>query len=696
MLPKVRFGAALAALGVFLGVAALATSDEGMWLYNNPPTKQLKEKHNFEPTKEWLEHLQKSSVRFNTGGSGSFVSANGLVMTNHHVGADQVAKLGSEQKNYLRDGFHAKSQAEELKCPDLELNVLWNIEDVTDKVNAAVQVGMSPEQAQKARRAVINTIEKEASDATKMRCDVVTLYQGGAYHLYKYKKYTDVRLVFAPEQDMAFFGGDPDNFEYPRFDLDITFFRVYENDKPLQPEHYLAWSPNGAAENELVFVSGHPGKTDRQNTIAHLEFARDLDMPFRLDLIRRRELLLSVFSERGLENARRARDELFTYQNSRKARLGMLAGLQDPKLMQQKMNEEKELRDFVQGNSNMKENADAFDMVNNALTEYRKIYVQHYLLERGIAFNSDYFTLARHLVRAAAERPKPNAERLRDYAESGLESLKQHLFSEAPIYDDMETVKLADSLSLFMEKAGNNDEWVRKTLNGSSPRDKAEMMIRNTKLKDITYRKKLYDEGQQAIDASDDPFIRLAVIIDPPSRELRKIYETKVDEPMKQAYAKLAKARFAKYGQGIYPDATFTLRLTFGQIKGYEENGQKVPAFTTLGGTYTHSEKHGGKEPFKLTQRWLDRKGKINLDTPYNFVSTCDIIGGNSGSPTVNAKGEVVGIIFDGNIQSLVLDYAFTDVQARAVSVDSRAIIECLRNVYDAGDLADELMAKKK
>lgn len=695
MLPKSRFWATLFALGLFTGVTSLAISDEGMWLYTNPPTNQLKEKFQFEPTKGWFEHLQKSSVRFNTGGSGSFVSANGLVMTNHHVGSDQIAKLGTEQKNYLRDGFHAKTQADELKCPDLELNVLWKIEDVTEKVNAAVQSNMTPEQAQKARRAVINTIEKDASESSKMRSDVVTLYQGGAYHLYQYKKYTDVRLVFAPEQDVAFFGGDPDNFEYPRFDLDVAFFRVYDNDKPLRPEHYLKWSPEGAKENELVFVSGHPGKTNRQNTVTHLEFIRDLDMPYRLDLIRRREVLLSVYSQRGLENARRAKDDLFTYQNSRKARLGMLAGLQDPKLMQQKMNEEKALREFVMADEKLKnECGNAWDMVGTALEEYRKIYAQNYLLELGAAFNSEYFLLARHLVRAAAERSKPNAERLPAYTESSLDSLKQQLFTEAPIYDDLEIVKLADSLSMFMEKAGPNDEWVRKTINGSSPREKAAQMVQNSKLKDITYRKKLYDEGQKAIDASDDPFIRLAVILDPPSRELRKAFETKVDEPMKQAYKKLAQARFAKYGQNIYPDATFTLRLTYGTIKSYEENGQKVPAFTTLGGTFKHSENHGGKEPFVLPKRWHDRKDKMKLDTPYNFVSTCDIIGGNSGSPTVNAKGEVVGIIFDGNIQSLVLDYAFTDLQARAVSTDSRAIIECLRSVYDAGELADELMGK--
>ena len=340
MQSRYRLLACLAPLGILMFTVNSAHSDEGMWLFNQPPTKILKDRHNFDVNKEWLEHLQKSSVRFNTGGSGSFVSADGLVMTNHHVGADQLQKMSTKEKDYMKDGFYAKSPAEEVKSPDLELNVLMEIEDVTDRVNAAVKPDMDAAAAQKARKAVMNTIEKESTEKTGLRSDVVTLFQGGMYHLYRYKKYTDVRLVFAPEKAIAFFGGDPDNFEYPRYDLDICFFRVYENDKPVKPQHYLKWSDAGCKDGELVFVSGHPGQTDRLNTVKHLQFLRDTAYPLVLDFLRRKEVLLKTFGDRSKENMRRAEETLFSIQNSRKARLGGLAGLQDPALMKKKEAEE--------------------------------------------------------------------------------------------------------------------------------------------------------------------------------------------------------------------------------------------------------------------------------------------------------------------------------------------------------------------
>src|SRR5262245_40216808 len=337
----------LIAMALPLAAAPVVYGDEGMWLFNNPPREHLKKKYDFDTTPDWLEHVQKSSVRFNSGGSGSFVSADGLVMTNHHVGADCLQKMGDETHNYYRDGFHARTQAEERKCDDLELNVLMSIEDVTERVNAAVKPNMKPEKAFAARRAVMAEIEKESLDKTGLRSDVVTLYQGGQYHLYRFKKYTDIRLVFAPEKQIAFFGGDPDNFEYPRFDLDICFFRVYENDKPAKIEHYLKWSKAGAADNELVFVSGHPGRTSRQFTVAELEYARDRQFPAIMQLLNRKEVLLKAWSDRSEENARKANEDLFSVQNSRKARIGGLAGLLDPKIMDSKKAAEKKLREAV-------------------------------------------------------------------------------------------------------------------------------------------------------------------------------------------------------------------------------------------------------------------------------------------------------------------------------------------------------------
>jgi hypothetical protein len=666
-------------------------ADEGMWLFSNPPRKILKEKYNFEPSDEWLKNVQQAAVRFNSGGSGAFVSPDGLVITNHHVGADALQKLSTPDRDLVAKGFLAKTRDEELKCVDLELNVLVSTEDVTKKVNAAVKPEMNAADAEKARRAAMNTIEKESLDATKLRSDVITLYHGGEYHLYRYKKYTDVRLVFAPEQAIAFFGGDPDNFEYPRYDLDICFFHVYEDGKPVKVEHYLPWSKAGAGDGELIFVAGNPGHTDRLDTVRHLEFLRDRNYPSSLNTIFRREVMLNSYSERSLENARRAKDELFGYQNSRKARLGGLAGLQDPEIMQKKQEAEKKLRDAVAKNPDLKSYAGAWDDVSKAIDQWDKIYVDWGLLEMGNAFNSELFEVARTLVRMADEDKKDNADRLREYRQSNRESMEQQLFSEAPIYDDLESAKLADSLSMFMERAGADNEWVRKTLQGKSPQARADELVRGTRLKDVAVRKELAAGGRTAIDGSNDPMILLARMIDPPAREVRKTYEEKVDEPMKQAYAKIAKAVFAVQGTDTYPDATFTLRLASGQVKGYKQDGKAIPPWTTIGGAFQHADNHGSKPPFALPSSWLQPPKQLNMDTPFNFVSTADIVGGNSGSPVINKDGEYVGIIFDGNIQSLVLDFTYSDEQARAVSVHSAAILEALRKVYQADSLVDEI-----
>lgn len=614
-------------------------------------------------------------------------------MTNHHVGADALQKLSTADKDYLKLGFFAKAQAEEIKAVDLELNVLESIEDVTERVATAVRPGMDAAAAEKARRAVMNTIEQESLTKTGLRSDVVTLYQGALYHLYRYKKYTDVRLVFAPEQEIAFFGGDPDNFEYPRYCLDICFFRVYEQGAPATIEHYLTWSDHGADDGELIFVAGHPGRTDRLDTVSHLEFQRDRRYPLTLNMLRRQEVLLQTYSDRSLENARRAQDELFGIQNSRKAMLGGLAGLQDPAIMEQKQAGEEQLLAAFSGGQHAGARA-AFDDVRAALAVYRNVMISNSLLERGSAFNSELFGIARTLVRLAAERSKPNADRLREFRESNLESLEQSLFSEAPIYEDLEIVKLADSLGMYIELAGADDPLLKKVLAGKSPQERAAQLVQGTKLKDVAERKRLAAGGQAAIAQSSDAMIELARLIDEPARELRKKYDEQVEEPLRQAYAKIAQGRFAVTGADTYPDATFTLRLAYGVVQGYQERGESIPPWTTIGGTFKHAEAHGKKEPFALPPRWLTAQDRLKLDTPFNFVSTADIIGGNSGSPVVNRQGELVGIIFDGNLQSLVLNFVYTDRQARAVSVHSSGILEALRAVYGARQIADELKAK--
>jgi hypothetical protein len=690
-------GAALT--GVLMSHPASLQGDEGMWLFNNPPKDYLKKTYGFDATPQWLDHVQRSSVRFNSGGSGSFVSPDGLVMTNHHVGADDLQKLSTEKNNYLKDGFHAKTLAEEIKCKGLELNVLLKIEDVTNDVESVVKADLKPEDAFLARRKKMSEIEKAAADEAKsIRADVVTLYNGGQYHLYTFKKHTDVRLVFAPEQQIAFFGGDPDNFEYPRFDLDMCFFRVWENDKPAVIEHFLTWSKDGSKDGELVFVSGHPGRTNRQNTIAELEYLRDTGYPYLLQRLNRLEVLLNSWSERTEENKRRARDELFGIQNSRKARIGGLQGLLDPELMGRKKIEEKRLRDFVgaAADSATTPAMKAFDTIAECEKIRAKIIRDMTLLENGAAFNSHLFGIARTLVRAADEKAKPSGERLREFGDARLASLELGLFSDEEIYDDFEILKLADSLTFLANQLGADNDLVKKVLQGKSPRQRAYELVSGSMLKDPAVRKKLYEGGRAAIAASDDAMIALAKLVDADSRAFRKIFDNEIDEPKRQAYAALAKARYAMNGASVYPDATFTLRLAFGTVKGYTEDGKKVPPYTDFAGLYAWSKEHDNKPPFDLPPRWEKAKDKLDLKTPLNFICTADIIGGNSGSPVINQNAEVVGLIFDGNIQSLVLDFIFDQQIARAVSVDSRGIIESLRKVYSANELADELQGKRR
>jgi hypothetical protein len=685
----------LVILFVMMSVCIIANADEGMWLYNDAPYQLLKDRYGFEPTSAWLEHIQKSSVRFNSGGSGSFISEDGLIISNHHVGADALQKFSDAEHNYYQDGFYARSRKEEKRCLDLELNVLISIADVTNRVNAAVKPDANPEEAFVARRAAMAEIEKESLGKTGLRSDVITLYQGGRYHLYHFKKYTDVRLVFAPEQQIAFFGGDPDNFEYPRFDLDICLFRAYENGKPAKAEHYLKWSSKGISDGDLVFVSGHPGNTARQLTMAELEYLRDRHFPYVLQRLNGLEVMLLAYSARSEENARRAKDMLFGVQNSRKAREGMFAGLLDSQLMTQKLAAEQQLRTAVAQDPDAKELLLSWDRIADAQLVSARNAQQYNLLEGANAFNSTLFDIARTIVRAVEEKPKPNGERLREFRDSNLESLEFQLFSEEPLYDDFEQVKLADSLTWLAKQLGYSHPVVQKVLVGRSPRDRAAEMVLGTKLKDVALRRKLYAGTIDEVEATNDPMIELARLVDPEARAVRKIIETQ-DEIKRQAHAKIAQARFALEKTSSYPDATFTLRLAFGTIKGYEENRQAVPFQTTFAGLYERSAAHHNKPPFDLPRRWVDRKNKLNLKTPFNFVSTADIIGGNSGSPVINRQGEFVGIIFDGNIQSLVLDFAYTDFQARAVSVNSQAIIEALRKVYGADGLADEIIGRKR
>ena len=523
------------ALVCAIACVASAAADEGMWLFNAPPLKQLKEKYQFEPTQQWLEHLQKASVRFNSGGSGSFISANGLVITNHHVGADTLQKISDPQHNYLKDGFYAKTQADEIKSTDLELNVLMSIEDVTARVNGAVKPGMTNDQASSARNSVIATIEKESKDKTGLRSDVVTLYQGGVYHLYRYKRYDDVRLVFAPEQQIAFYGGDPDNFEYPRYDLDICIFRVYENGQPAKIDHYLKWNSRGPSDGELTFVSGSPGKTDRQLTVDELADTRDRFLPYVLRMFNRREVLGLAYGARSFENARRARDDLFGDQNNRKRYDGYLAGLLDPQIWSMLQAREQKLRDAIVRDPKLRSTAGAYDRIKNAQTEIAKNAPLYNYLEqerptpvgyRGPrAVFGNLFKCARLLLRAVDERAKPNGERIPQFRDSARDSLELELFSTEPIYDDYEILRLTDSLTDFASQFGADNPLVKKVLAGKSPHDRAVELVSATKLKDVAVRKDLYGKDAAALQAAHDPMMDLARLVESPAREAKKIYD---------------------------------------------------------------------------------------------------------------------------------------------------------------------------
>lgn len=693
-----RKSAAAPAFLVVLSLATVAHADEGMWPYNMAPVAEVKEKHGFELSQGFLDNAMRSSVRFNNGGSGSFVSADGLVMTNHHVGSDCIQKLsvGEGAEDVLTKGFYARERGEERRCPDLELNQLVEIEDVTEKVNAAAR-GKSGEAAQnEAKKAAMGRLEKACAEKSGLRCDVVTLYAGGAYHLYKYKKYTDVRLVFAPEIDVAFFGGDPDNFTYPRWCLDVAFFRVFENDQPARVENHLPFSKEGAQENALVFVSGHPGSTDRFAPVSKLELLRDTVYPFLLEELKQDRDTLKAFMERGPAEERAARDDFFGIENSIKAFTGYLSGLTDEALMREARAREQRLLDEVRKIPDAAERQrllDAWPRLAESARAYANFYKEYAVTERWLSPASTALSSrARHLLRLGDELPKSSERRLREYRDSNLKSLELSLFSEAPIDPALEVVKLAAALENVRDVFGANHALTRALLAGKTPKARAKEVIEGTRVGDVAFRRQLYQGGKQAVDAARDPLIELVRALDPTARELRRRYENEVEAVETTYSGRIAEAWAKAFGTSIYPDATFTLRINAGVVKGYTEDGERIPWRTQLGGLYVKNQRAGGKEPYRLPQLWLDKVDAVDFTVPYNFVSTNDIIGGNSGSPVIDTKGAVVGLIFDGNLSQLPNRFLYRDETQRAVSVHTAGIFHALERVYEAEPLVQELL----
>jgi hypothetical protein len=676
---------------VLILISTISFADEGLWLLNNPPVDLIKQKYDFTLTPQWIEHAQKSAVRFNSGGSGSFVSAEGLIITNHHVGGDCLKKLSPSGKDYYRDGYSSGSRDKELKCPDLELNVLESIDDVTEKVNAAVKPDMTPETAATERKKRMAEIEKASLDETGLRSDVVTLYHGGLYHLYRYKKYTDVRLVFSPEQSIAGFGGEVDNFEFPRFNFDINFFRAYENNNPVHPKNFLKWNASGASENELVFVFGNPSVTNRLDTVSSLKFRRDVLVPFVVDRLHYREVLLEQFKNLGKKEEQMLGDELHETSNSRKLVNGYYQGLLDSALMKKKETDEKQLRSATTANG-----IDPWTQIEDSVNKRKEFWLEYMLLEKGDGLDSSLFQIARHLTRMASELPKPGPERLREYRDSNLESLKQELYSTAPIGISLEKVRLKGSLSFLAEKLGGDHPMVAQILDGKSPEARAAELVDGTKLKDPAERKKIADGGITAIEQSSDSMVQLARKIDARARELRKLYEGEVEEVERQAYAKIELAKFRGSNALKYPDGTFTLRLSYGIVKGFRESEMQIPYATTLGGAFQRAEEHGNREPFSLPESWLKNKQNLNLSAQLDFVSNADTYSGNSGSPILNRAGEFVGINFDRNRYGLTRNFVYEPELGRQISVHPAGIGEALRKIYNASYILKELGVDSK
>ena len=676
--------------------ASPALAEEGMWLPNAIPAAELKEKYGFTGSPALFEHLQKSAVRFSTGGSGSVVSPRGLVMTNHHVGSDMLAKLSTPERDLLKTGFHARSEAGELPCPDLELNILWEIEDVTDRVNAGAKSAPDAAAAGAARRKAISEIEDESEKATGLTSEVVTLYQGGRYHLYRYRTYRDVRLVFAPETAIAFFGGDADNFEFPRFDLDCCFFRIYENGRPLEPKHHLSWDADGAQAGELVFTWGHPGSTNRLYTADHVQFMRDVEEPANLRRLWRSEVKLATFMGRGGENARIAREDFFGVQNSRKATQGLVDALQDPALVAAKRADEAALAKRLAGKPEAAQLDRGRALVAKSLEAWKQLAPDYFALERRFR-GGDLAQIARALVRLNIESGKPSADRLPEFGDANRASLEAMLYSPAPIYPALEIERMTNWLSGLAEDRGLDDALVRRLLDGKSPRARATELVQGTKVADVGFRKAVAAMSGRELAICRDPMVRFVLLVDADARAARTAWEDQVDSPQKLGYADIAAARFAAFGDSVYPDATFTLRMSYGTVKGWTtESGEQIAPFTTLGGTFDRAKARAGDPSFELPQSWIDARAKLPAATPFNFVSTNDIIGGNSGSPIVDADGEVVGLIFDGNLDSLAGDVVFDITRNRAVSVDARGMLEAMRTVYGAQALVDEMTKPAK
>ena len=685
---KLNFGASAALAAALTLAAQAARADEGMWTFDNFPAAKVEQAYGVKIDQKWLNRVQAASVRLTSGCSASLVSKDGLVFSNHHCVVDCAQSLSTEKTDYVKEGFAAATREEERKCPGMQAEVLVSITDLTGQIQAAT-AGKTGQDFVKGRDAAVAAAEDAAcAKDPNARCQLVTLYRGGQYKLYKYRKYADVRLVFAPEFATAFFGGDPDNFNFPRYNLDVSFVRLYEGGKPIKSPQHLIWSSRAPVVGEPTFVSGNPGSTDRMLTVSQLETQRDLTLP--ITLLQASELRgrLIRFGEESPEYKRIATDPLFGLENSYKVYFGRQFALNDKAFMDAKRAAEADLKTKAAAGV---DHGDPWADIAAVQTAYADNYLRYRQIERSAGSMSDLFMFARELVRAAQERAKPSSDRLPEYSDSRLALMQKELLDEAPVDRPLEQLYLEFWLSKTREYLTADDPLSKLLLGKESPEALSARLVAGSRLGDTAVRKALWDGGLSAIEASTDPMIQFALKIDPAARDLRKTWETKVAGPTDAAAAKIAEAKFAAYGDAVYPDATFTLRLSYGKVQGWTYRGTTIPATTSFKGLY---ERATGAEPYKLAPRWVAAEAKLNPDTVFDFVTTNDIIGGNSGSPVISAKAEILGAAFDGNIHSLGGDYGYDGSINRTVVVSTAATTEALRKVYGAEMLVKELTAK--
>ena len=675
---------------IALSLAFAAAADEGMWTIDNFPADVVADKYGVRIDDAWLGRAQRATTRLESGCTGSFASENGLVLTNNHCTWSCIRNLSTSERNLSDTGFNARTPDEELRCPGQQISVLVDFEEVSDRI-FSVTKGMEEAAANEARKAELTRLESACEKASggERNCEAVSLYNGGQYFIYEYKRYDDVRLVFAPELDIAAFGGDPDNFNFPRWCLDMSFLRAYEDGKPAYTPDFLSWRAAGPEASDPVFIAGHPGSTDRLLTVAQLKFQRDVTLP--LWLLRYSELRgrMMAWQHTSDEAARIVQQRILNYENAIKVRRNQLKALLNDTMMARKERQEESLREAVAADPVLDAAyGEAWDLIDRSLGTHRNFYEEHLFIEKSAGLQGELYAYAKTIVRGTAEREKPNEERFRAYTDAALPKREQRLFAARPINKEFEELQLTFSLEKMREWLGPDSRWVRMILGNEAPGELAASLVSATKLDDPSYRKALWEGGVDAVAASDDPLIRLAAAVDPGARVLHTRYEDEVEAPRVRGEEMIADARFRLYGTETYPDATFTLRVSYGAVEGWQERGEMVEPFTQTSRLF---ERATGQRPFRLPASWTSAREALDRDTSFNFVATTDITGGNSGSPMIAADGALVGLAFDGNIHSIAGDYWFDPSVNRTVGVNTAIMLEALKTVYGADHLLEEL-----